>query len=118
MLDTKHTPFDTVSDRRTVRTPLRTHPSLLSLRMALVAAEKESPARPPRPITADEKRAMMLIEKMKTEYDKPLSFANFVQRTPKRRCGAVATSLTLDTTNTKSGDFVLRIQHAIVKANA
>ena len=110
MLDTKHTPFDTVSDRRTVRTPLRTHPSLLSLRTALVAAEKESPARPPRPITADEKRAMMLIEKMKTEYDKPLSFANFVQRTPK--------SLTLDTTNTKSGDFVLRIQHAIVKANA
>ena len=46
------------------------HPSLLPLRMALTAAEKESPARPPR-IDANEQRALRLIEKMKTEYKKP-----------------------------------------------
>lgn len=54
----------------------RTHPSLLPLRMALLLAESESPARPPQ-ISADERRAMDLIEKMKTEYSKPLPFTSW-----------------------------------------
>lgn len=46
------------------------HPSLLRLRMALIAAESESPARPPR-IDANEQRALRLIQKMRTEHQKP-----------------------------------------------
>jgi len=82
----------------------RTHPSLLPLRMALIAAESTSPARPPC-LTADEQRAMDLIERMKTEYSKPLPFTSFVHKTPK--------SLTLGVSNTKHGNFVFRLQEVI-----
>ena len=54
----------------------QTHPSLLPLRMALVAAESGSPARPPR-IDTNEQRALQLIQKMKTEYQKPLPFTSW-----------------------------------------
>lgn len=87
MLDIKHT--------------LRTHPSLLPLRMALTIAEKEAPARPVIQITADEKRARMLIEKMKAEFDKRTSFENFVRQTPATK------------------DFVFQLQAwEVVEANA
>lgn len=57
---------------------LRAHPSLLQLRRALIAAESGSPARPPLPqVTDDEQRALELIERMKTEYSKPLSFTSW-----------------------------------------
>jgi len=55
---------------------LRAHPSLLQLRMALIAAESGSPARPPR-VTPDERRALELIQKMKTEFSKPLPFTSW-----------------------------------------
>jgi hypothetical protein len=55
----------------------RTHPSLLPLRMALTAAKSGSPARPPHTVTVDERRALSLIEKMKTEYSKPLPFTSW-----------------------------------------
>jgi len=48
----------------------QTHPSLLPLRMVLIAAESGSPARPPR-IDANEQRALRLIQKMRTEHKKP-----------------------------------------------
>jgi len=48
---------------------LHAHPSLLSLRMALIVAARESPARPPR-MDANEQRAMQLIENVKAEYKK------------------------------------------------
>lgn len=54
----------------------RTHPSLLPLRMALIAAESGSPARPPR-VSADERRALELIAKMRTEFSKPLPFTSW-----------------------------------------
>ena len=47
----------------------QTHPSLLPLRMALVAAVSGSPARPPR-IDANEQRALQLIAQVKAEYKK------------------------------------------------
>jgi hypothetical protein len=47
----------------------QTYPSLLPLRMALVMAASESPARPPR-MDANEQRAMQLIEKLKAEHKK------------------------------------------------
>ena len=47
------------------------HPSLLPLRMALIAAESGSPSRPPR-IDANEQRAVELIAKLKAGYKKPL----------------------------------------------
>jgi len=50
------------SNKRT----LHPHPSLLPLRMALIAAESDSPSSP-QP-DANERRAMQLIEKMKLEY--------------------------------------------------
>ena len=78
-----------------IKNTRHSHPSLLPLRTALIAAEKESPARPPRLITADEQRALTLIARMKTECNKPLSFSFW--RSPK--------SLTL---GAKSGDFALR----------
>lgn len=46
------------------------HPSLLPLRMALIAAESGSPARPPR-TDVNEQRALQLIQKMRTEHQKP-----------------------------------------------
>jgi len=52
------------------------HPSLLPLRTALIAAEREAPARPLR-VDPDERLAVQLIEKMKTEYAKPLPFASW-----------------------------------------
>jgi len=55
---------------------LRTHPSLLPLRMALIAAASESPACPPR-MDVNEQRAMQLIAKVKAEYKKPRSFFNW-----------------------------------------
>jgi hypothetical protein len=44
--------------------------------MALIAAESESPSRPPQ-IDVNEQRAMQLIQKMKSEYKKPLSLLNW-----------------------------------------
>lgn len=58
-----------ISDKRS----LRSHPSLLPLRMALIAAEKESPSRPPC-TDPDQQRALQLIARMKMEYRKPLLF--------------------------------------------
>jgi len=55
---------------------LQIHPSLLPLRMALIAAESETPARPVQ-MTSDEKRALELIEKVRTEYSKPLPFTSW-----------------------------------------
>jgi hypothetical protein len=49
------------------------HPSLLRLRMALIAAERESHPRPSQTIS-DEDLASELIERMRTEYNKPLPF--------------------------------------------
>ena len=57
------------------KSTLHSHPSLLPLRMVLIAAESGSPSRPPR-IDANEQRAMHLIEKLKADYKKPLSFLN------------------------------------------
>ena len=48
---------------------LHAHPSLLPLRMALVAAESGSPARPPR-MDVNEQRALQLITQVKAEYKK------------------------------------------------
>lgn len=48
---------------------LHSHPSLLPLRMALIAAESGSPSRPPC-IDANEQRALQLIEQVKAEYKK------------------------------------------------
>ena len=47
------------------------HPSLLPLRMALIVAESGSPALPPR-TDANEQKALQLIQKMKTEQQKPV----------------------------------------------
>ena len=64
MLDEKkNTPFDQL------RTPLHSHPSLLPLRMALIAAESGSPSRPPH-MDVNEQRAAQLIAKVKAEYKK------------------------------------------------
>ena len=60
------------SDKRS----LRSHPSLLPLRAALIAAERDSPARPLR-TDPDQQRAMQLIAGMKTEYRKPLPFTSW-----------------------------------------
>ena len=54
---------------------LHSHPSLLPLRMALIAAESESPSRPPH-IDVNEQRALQLIDQMKAAYKKPLPFLN------------------------------------------
>ena len=59
---------------------LRSHPSLLPLRRALIAAESGSPARPSQlhpQVTDDEQRAQELIERMKTGFSKPLSFSSW-----------------------------------------
>jgi len=65
-------------DKNTLRASR--HPSLLQLRMALIAAESGSPSRPPR-VTADERRALELIKKMKTEFSKPLPFTSWKDNT-------------------------------------
>ena len=54
----------------------RSHPSLLTLRMALSVAESESPSRPPR-TDVNEQLAVQLIEKMKADYKKPLPILNW-----------------------------------------
>jgi hypothetical protein len=51
---------------------LHPHPSLLPLRMALIAAESEVPSRPSHS-DVNEQLAVQLIEKMKTAYKKPLT---------------------------------------------
>jgi hypothetical protein len=51
----------------------RTHPSLLPLRMVLIAAESEAPAQPPY-IDTNEKLAAQLIARMQADYKKELPF--------------------------------------------
>ncbi|HAV76111.1 MAG TPA: hypothetical protein DCX53_02030 [Anaerolineae bacterium] len=53
----------------------RAHPSLLPLRLALIAAESDSPARPPR-IDVNEGRALQLIARMRAGYKKTNQFLN------------------------------------------
>ena len=55
------------------RTALPTHPSLLPLRKALTAAERESPSRP-RFVDANECRALQLIARMQAEHRKVFPF--------------------------------------------
>ena len=54
----------------------QTHPSLLPLRAALIAAKSESPSRPQQ-VDPNEQRALELIARMKTEYRKPLPFTSW-----------------------------------------
>jgi len=65
-----------------MRNTLRSRtPSLLPLRTALRAAERESPARPPRtPVDANERLALQLIERMKAEYKRRHFMARIVCR--------------------------------------
>ncbi|MDX1378581.1 MAG: hypothetical protein R3307_07015 [Anaerolineales bacterium] len=55
---------------------LRSHPSLLPLRAALIASKSEAP---PRPLCTDpdEQQALQLISRMKTDYRKPLPFTSW-----------------------------------------
>ena len=55
---------------------VHSYPSLLPLRMALIAAESESPARPPY-IDVNVQRAVQLIQKMRAEYKRPLPLLNW-----------------------------------------
>jgi hypothetical protein len=55
------------------KTTLRTHPSLVSLRGALILAESGVPSRPHR-IDADERLAMQLIARMQARYKKTKPF--------------------------------------------
>ncbi|HSM72785.1 MAG TPA: hypothetical protein VK851_14670 [Anaerolineales bacterium] len=55
---------------------LRSHPSVLPLRITLIAAEKESPSCPPC-TDRNQQRALQLIAGMKTEYRKPLPFTSW-----------------------------------------
>ncbi|HSG44298.1 MAG TPA: hypothetical protein VLA72_14205 [Anaerolineales bacterium] len=55
---------------------LHSHPSLLPLRAALIAAERESPASPPR-VDPNEQRALQLISKMKKEFNKSSAFTSW-----------------------------------------
>jgi len=57
--------------------PHQSHPSLLPLRMALIIAENKTPARPVQQVTSDEQHALELIEKIRTEYSKPLPFTSW-----------------------------------------
>jgi hypothetical protein len=54
---------------------LQTLPSLLSLRMALTAAERGSPSRP-RCVDANERRAMQLIARMQADHKKVFPFVD------------------------------------------
>jgi len=51
------------------------HPSLFPLRMALIAAERESPVYPPR-LDANEQLALQLIARVQAEYKKVFPFLN------------------------------------------
>jgi len=61
------------------KSTLQTHPSLLPLRMALIAAESGVPPRPPRPprMDSNEQRAILLIANVKAEYKKQQFVLNF-----------------------------------------
>lgn len=52
---------------------LHSHPSLLPLRAALMAAEKEAPSSP----DVNGQLAETLITRMKTEYKNPVSFTSW-----------------------------------------
>ena len=52
---------------------IHSHPSLLPLRAALIAAEREVPSQP----DINEQLAETLITRMKTEYRNPLSFTSW-----------------------------------------
>jgi len=52
---------------------IQTHPSLLPLREALIAAESGVPSRPPR-VDANELRALQLIARMQAHYKKVMPF--------------------------------------------
>ena len=58
-----------------VSSPQGTHPSLLPLRRALIVAEWESPAHPPR-MDANEQLALQLLARMQAEYKKVSPFFN------------------------------------------
>jgi uncharacterized protein YbgA (DUF1722 family) len=55
------------------KTALQTHPSLLPLRRALTAAERESPSRP-RLVDVNERRALQLIARMQAEHKRVFPF--------------------------------------------
>jgi hypothetical protein len=57
------------------QTTLRSHPNLLPLRMALAFAERESPSRPNR-IDSNEQRALQLIARMQADHKKVSPFLN------------------------------------------
>ena len=54
---------------------VQSHPSLLPLRMALTAAERESPSTPHR-VDANERRALQLIARMQAKHKKVFPFLN------------------------------------------
>ena len=65
-------------DEKKSTLPAARHPSLLPLRMVLIAAERESPANPPRTqVDANERLALQLIERVQAGYNKPLPFLNW-----------------------------------------
>lgn len=55
------------------------HPSLLPLQMALIAAERESPACPRR-VDANQRLAMQLIARMQADYKKSSPFFSPAER--------------------------------------
>jgi len=55
------------------------HPSLLPLRMALIAAERESPASPCR-VDVNQRLAMQLIARMQADYKKSSPFFSPAER--------------------------------------
>ncbi|NWG08132.1 MAG: hypothetical protein HXY35_15755 [Chloroflexi bacterium] len=57
------------------KTAIPSHPSLLPLRRALTAAERESPARP-RHVDSNERRALQLIARMQAEHKKVFPFVD------------------------------------------
>jgi hypothetical protein len=57
-------------DRRTKSH--QAHPNLLPLRVELILAQKGLPPRPLQGATTDEVRALELIGRMRSEYNKPL----------------------------------------------
>jgi hypothetical protein len=54
--------------------------------MALVVAEWETPARPPR-VDFNEQKALQLIQKMKTEYRKPLPLISWMDNSSSKPFG-------------------------------
>ena len=68
MLDEKKTTLH-------ISSPQGTHPSLLPLRRALIAAEWESPSRP-RCVDVNERRALQLIARMQAEHKKVFPFVD------------------------------------------